>query len=282
MEYSVPVLSIIFMVITTLAGTAIPVILFIVFWKKYKAKIEPFFVGCAIFIIFALFLERFFITFTFSTEARKVIQSSIWVYGIFAGLMAGLFEETGRFIAFKTVLKKTYDNDRNALMYGAGHGGFEAFYILVFSMISNIVIAVMLNAGVQDRLISGISDKSKLRTLYTTFAVLAGTPPINFLMGIIERIAAVALHISLSILVWFAAKNGKSCFWFYPLALLLHSAVNAGAVILSKYVASMWIIFAFIYLFSACCAAIALTEWRKYSLKGDILDISVQIEQEGH
>lgn len=279
MEYSVPVLSIVFMVITALTGIAIPVVLFTIFRKKYKTKIEPFFVSCAVFIIFALLLERFVITFIFKTDARKIIQSSIWFYGIFGGFMAGLFEETGRFIAFKTVLKKTYAEDRNALMYGAGHGGFEAFYILVFSMVSNIVIATMLNTGMQDKLISGINDESKLQTLYTTFAVLAVTPPINFLMGIIERIAAVALHISLSVLVWFAAKNGKSCFWFYPLALLLHSAVNAGAVILSKHVTSMWIIFAFIYLFTASCAAIALKLWRKYSLKGDILDRSALAEQ---
>lgn len=274
MEYSVPTLSIFFMVIVALTGIALPVVLFSFFKKKYKTKITPFFVGCAVFILFALLLERFLITFIFTTEAGKVIQSSIWYYGIFGGLMAGLFEETGRFAAFKTVLKKTHSNDRNALMYGAGHGGFEAFYILVFSMISNIVMAVMLNAGMEDRLISGITDETKLQTLYATFAALAGTPPMNFLMGIVERIAAIALHISLSVLVWFAAKNGGKCFWFYPLALLLHSAVNTVAVVLSKYVPSVWIILALIYVISACCVAIALKVWRKYSSKSGISEIS--------
>ena len=272
MEYSVPTLSIFFMVIVALTGIAIPVVLFSVFKKKYKTKIAPFFVGCAVFIIFALLLERFLITFIFTTEAGKIIQSSIWYYGIFGGLIAGLFEETGRFAAFKTVLKKTQNNDRNALMYGAGHGGFEAFYILVFSMISNIVMAVMLNAGMADKLISDVTDEAKLQTLYTTFVALSGTPSFHFLMGIVERIAAVALHISLSVLVWFAAKIGGKSFWLYPLALFLHSAVNAFAVILSKYVPNMWIIMASIYVLSACCVTIALKVWKKYSPRKGISD----------
>lgn len=184
--------------------------------------------------------------------------------------MAGLFEETGRFTAFKTVLKKNRSNDRNALMYGAGHGGIEVFYILVFSMISNIVMAVMLNAGMADKLTAGVADEAKLQTLYSIFATLAGTAPGTFLMSIIERIAAVALHISLSVLVWFAAKNGGKCLWFYPLAVLLHATVNSVAVILSRYVPSMWIVLAAIYVMSACCVLIAVTVWKKYSSKSGV------------
>ncbi|HNR64773.1 MAG TPA: YhfC family glutamic-type intramembrane protease [Atribacterota bacterium] len=278
MEYSVPTLSIVFMVIVALTGIIIPIVLFTIFRKKYKANIAPFFIGCTVFIIFALLLERFFITFLFKMAAGKVIRSSIWLYGIFGGLMAGLFEETGRFTAFKTILKKSRSNDANALMYGAGHGGFEAFYILVFSMISNIIMSVMLNLGLQDKLISGVTDEAKLRTLYATFAVLAGTPPVNFLMGIVERIAAVALHISLSVLVWFAAGKEARCFWFYPLAILLHSAVDAIAVIMSKYLPNVWAILAVIYVLSTCCVMLALKVWNIYSSQSDISGISAGTE----
>jgi len=118
------------MVIVALTGIIIPIVLFTIFRKKYKANIAPFFIGCTVFIIFALLLERFFITFLFKMAAGKVIRSSIWLYGIFGGLMAGLFEETGRFTAFKTILKKSRSNDANALMYGAGHGVLKLFTFL--------------------------------------------------------------------------------------------------------------------------------------------------------
>jgi ABC-type sugar transport system permease subunit len=46
------------------------------------------------------------------------------------------------------------------------------------------------------------------------------------------------------------------------------------SVIISKYVPSVWIILAIIYVISACCVAIAIIVWRKYSSKSDILEVS--------
>jgi len=266
MEYSVPTLSIVFMAIVALVGIAIPIVLFLILRKKYKTDIMPFFIGSAVFIVFALIIEGSINLLIFKSSTGKAIQSNIWLYGIFGGLMAGLFEETGRFTAFKTVLKKYRRNDMNGLMYGAGHGGFEAFYILVFSMISNIVMAVMMNAGNADKLTAGITDTARLQTLYATFAALAGTAPATFLMSIVERIAAVALHISLSVLVWFAVKNNGKCLWFYPLAILFHTAVNAVSVILSRYVSDIWIVLLVLYLMVAFCVVFTMKVWRKYSI----------------
>jgi len=127
MEYSVPILSIVFMSIVVLVGIAIPIVLFLIFRKKYKADIAPFFFGFAVFIIFALIIEGSINVLILKSSIGKAIQGNIWLYAIFGGLMAGLFEETGRFTAFKTVLKKYWRNNMNGLMYGAGHGGFEAF-----------------------------------------------------------------------------------------------------------------------------------------------------------
>lgn len=265
MEYSVPTLSIVFMAITALTGIAIPIVMFFILRKKYKADIKPFFIGCTVFIVFALILERIFHSFILTSDVGKVIQSNIWLYGIYGGLMAGLFEETGRFIAFKNLQKKSNNNDKNSLMYGAGHGGIEALIILVFSMISNIIMAVMLNNHMAEQLISGVTDEVQLQTLYNAFQTLAETPSGDFLMAAVERIAAVAIHLSLSVLVWFAVKNGGKCLRFYPLAILLHTVVNAFAVILAKYMPSMWIVLVVIYILAASFAAIALKVWKKYS-----------------
>ena len=59
MNYTVPALSIVFMAVSALIGIAIPIVLFLVFRKKYKADILPFFIGCAVFIVFALLFESF-------------------------------------------------------------------------------------------------------------------------------------------------------------------------------------------------------------------------------
>ena len=134
-------------------------------------------------------------------------------------------------------------------------------------MISNIVMAVMLNAGNADQLTAGIIDSVKLQSLYATFAALSGTAPATFLLSIVERFAALALHISLSVLVWFAAKNNGKYLWLFPFAILLHATVDAVAVILSRYGTSMWIVLGVIYLLTAFCVVMAIKVWQKYSTR---------------
>ena len=272
MDYSVSTLSIVFMSISALTGIVLPIALLIYFRKKHKTSIKPFFIGCAVFIVFALILEQLFHVLILNSDAGKTIQGNIWLFGIYGGIMAGLFEETGRFLAFKTVLKKDLINDKNALMYGAGHGGIEAFFILVFSMVSNIIMSIMLNSGAAEQLTAGITDEAQLQSLYKTFELLSSTPSSDFLMSIVERIAAVAIHISLSVLVWFAVKNRGKCFWLYPLAILLHTLVNAVAVILSRYVPSIWIVMVVLYMITAGFAAIAVKVWKIYSSNNGMVE----------
>jgi uncharacterized membrane protein YhfC len=265
------------MAIAALMGIVIPVALFLVFRKKYKADVAPFFIGCAVFIVFALLLEGTTNFLIFQSGMGKAIQSNIWLYAIFGGLMAGFFEETGRYTAFKTVLKKKRGNDRNALMYGAGHGGFEAFYILFVSMVSYIVMATMLNAGMYDKLTASAANEAALQALNATFAALSSTAPAAFLMSIVERVAAAAFQISCSVLVWVAAKDGKR-FLLYPLAILLHALLDAVAVILARHITNLWIVEGAIYVFTACCVLLAILVWKKcVSEKG----VSAEIGADG-
>ena len=271
MSNTVSTVSIVFMAISALISIAIPIALFLVFRKKHHADVAPFFIGCAVFIVFALLFKSFIHRLIFATEIGMAIRNDIWLYGVYGGLMAGLFEETGRYAAFKTILRRKRGKDQNALMYGAGHGGFEAAYILGTSMISNIVMSVTLNAGMAGKLTAGVTDPAALQRLNATIAALTATAPTYFLFGAAERFSAVALHLSLSVLVWFAAKNGGRHFWFYPLALILHAFMNAVAVILSRCTSNIWLIEGVIYLISACCIVIATVVWKKCaSPKGKI------------
>lgn len=262
MDYTVPLLSVVFMVFSAVMGVVIPIVLLLVIRKKYKADISSFFIGCGVFIVFAIILEGIANFLLFNSAIGKSIRENIWLYGIIGGLQAGIYEETGRFTAFKTIMKKKLDNDINAVMYGAGHGGFEVLFILVVGMFSNIVTSIMLNAGMGEMLTKGVTDPQVLETLNNSFAALSTTPSGMFLMGIVERLGAVAFHMSASVLVWFAAKN-KKLFWLYPLAILLHTLINAVSVISSKYVPSLWIVMAILYVMAAGCIMLARTVWKK-------------------
>lgn len=93
--------------------------------------------------------------------------------------MAGLFEETGRFLAMRYVLKKEHGNAHNALMYGAGHGGLEMFVILSLGMINNLIYSVMIHLGQTQTLLDPLDEASR-NTLQTAFDVLIRTPSWQF------------------------------------------------------------------------------------------------------
>ncbi len=265
MYNTVPALSIVFMGVSALTGFAIPAALFYVFRKKYHADILSFFVGCAVFFVFAMVIESFAHRLILASNAGKVILSNTWLYAVYGGVMAGLFEETGRYAAFKTVLKKKYGNNGNALMYGAGHGGFEAAYILGTSMISNILMSVTINSGAADKLTAGVTDPAALQRITATIAALIQTPPSTFLFGAAERFLAVALHLSCSVFVWFAAKYAGKRFWLYPAAIGMHAFMNTAAVVLSRYTSNLWLLEGVVCLISAGYVVLAITAWKKYA-----------------
>ena len=240
-----------FMALSALIGLLIPIGLYAYNRKKFNANHLPFWVGCITFVLFALVLERVMYSFLMKAPIWTAITGNIWIYGLVGGFFAGLFEETGRYVAFKTVLRKKRGNDANGLMYGAGHGGIEAVILLSFSMIMNIMFSLQTNAGIASPL--GTPEIAQQ---------IASTPFWMMLVGALERISAVAIHVSLSVLVWFAAKDGKK-FMLYPLAILLHLLVDAVAVILSRLGVNVWIIEGAVYAMAIAFILLAVAVWKK-------------------
>jgi len=221
----------IFMALAALFAFAIPVVL-LIYYKRKGADVLPFFVGCAVFVLFALILEALMHQLVLKVlPVGEKIMGNTLLYALYGGLAAGVFEETGRFLAFKTVLKKRLGNDRNALMYGAGHGGVEAVLLLGFAYISNIVMSVLINAGQTD-ILTATATGETAEQLKAVLDSLVTTAPWTYLLGMVERAVAVTTHICLSVLVWFAVKKpGKG--WLFPLAILLHAAFDGITVILA-------------------------------------------------
>ena len=260
MTGTVSALSIFFMGLSLVISIALPVGLCIFFRKVGKADILPFFVGCAVMILFAFILESSAHQIILNSGPGSAITGNILLFGLYGGAMAGLFEETGRFIAFKTILHKKQNNDSNALMYGAGHGGIEAFIILGITSVNNILYSVMINTGKTALLTAPLSE-DQLPQVEEAIRALISTPPWLFLLGSVERILALMLHISLSVLVWFAAKK-KNRLYLYPAAILLHLIVDAAAVILSGNNVPPILVEAFVAAFTGICMLIAWKVWK--------------------
>jgi len=144
---------------------------------------------------------------------------------IVLGLLAGIFEETARYILFKFRLKnvKTWNE---GVLVGAGHGGVEAIFVGVFGVVTLVSMIAMRNA---DPSAFGIpADQVELAKQQV--AAYWSTPVFMAFLGLIERVFAVCLHLSLSVMVLYSVAF-KIPAWFWT-ALLWHAFVDAAAVYL--------------------------------------------------
>ena len=225
--------AMIVMVVNALLGFAIPI--FLAWWavKKHNAKLSTILIGAATFFVFALVLEALVHRLVLTGDRGAAIQGNVLYYALYGGLMAGLFEETGRFLSMKYLLKKEPSETKPAVSYGLGHGGLEVILLFGFSMISLLTMAVMVNAGMTDLLLEKTPEASQA-ALTAQFDQLKTTSAGTYLYGLWERLSALALHLGLSILVWTAVRKGGKWLWLFPAAILLHALVDGLAVILSK------------------------------------------------
>lgn len=224
MTSQVPVANLIGMFFSLFVAVGMPIALFILLKVKTKAKVSSVFIGAATFVLFALILEQILHVIVLRNTA---IMENIWLYALYGGLAAGLFEETGRYLAMKFVMKKNLDK-QNALMYGVGHGGIEAILLVGLSQLSNITTSIMINSGQGESLFAALDENTMANV-----AQLWKLPAYQFYMAGVERVTAIFLHIVLSYLVYRAVKEQKMKFYFVALA--LHFLVDAVVVAISSF-----------------------------------------------
>lgn len=221
------------MALCAVFGIVAPILLAWWLVKKYNVSIKTILVGAGVFVFFALILETIMHQIVLKGPHGAAIMGNIWYYALYGGLAAGIFEETGRFIAMKWLLKKEPGTAVPALGYGAGHGGIEMILIFGVSMLSNIAIAAMINSGQAETLLAS-APAAALDQMQAQFQQLQDATAGTYLIGIWERVSAIVLQLSLSVLVWAAVRKGGKFLWLFPAAILIHFLVDAGAVVLSK------------------------------------------------
>ena len=220
-----------------LLAVIIPIAIALI-WKFWKhEKFTTILVGAATFVLFALILEKTIQNaLVFPTTmglpdhaASQFINARPILWALVLGLFPGVFEETGRFMAFKTVLRNRR-NGETSISYGIGHGGIEVILVLGINYIVYIVYAVMINTGTFQGIIDQVAEQAPfqeeaIRALADQLAVFSFA---DIGAGMFERVFAFLFHVGASILVFYAARD-KGRLWLYPLAILLHTALDSLA-----------------------------------------------------
>ena len=212
-------------------GIIVPAIVAIWWVKTRKEKISTVLIGAATWFVFAVILESIPKAFLFNpaTSLGQTVMCNAVLFTLCGCLLAGVFEEVGRYVAFKTVLRKR-TNRETGISHGIGHGGFEAAFLLCSMGIQYISYASMINSGTFDTLISQAqaagADVSSLTALPQQLATMTF---VTILLTMFERVYAMILHVGLSILVFNSVKKSKIGLLF--LSILLHAIFDAPAAL---------------------------------------------------
>ncbi len=212
-----------------------PPVMAIVWKVKKKEKISTILTGAVTFLLFVMVLEKpIQNALVFPTmmglpyhAAARFLDANPVLWGLCVGLFPGVFEETGRLIAYMTVLKKRR-NRETSVSYGIGHGGIEVMSALCVTYVTYIVYSFMINSGSFGSLIeqAQLQSPESAAQGYAVAAQLAAFSTGDILLDIVERVFAVMFHIGASMLVFYACKDKKK-FWLYPLAILIHTIIDA-------------------------------------------------------
>ena len=226
---------------------ALPIALALIWKFRKKERFTTILVGAATFLIFALILEKpIQNVLLFPTQMglpahplSRLLNARPVLLAFLAGLFPGVFEETGRLVAYRTVLKKR-KNRETGISHGIGHGGFEAMYILGATYITYIAYAVMINTGAFGALVDQAAALAPAQAdaLIALADQLAKLTLADIGLGLMERVFAVLFHIGASILVFYACRE-KARFWLYPLAVVVHTVMDFVAALYALGVIAM-------------------------------------------
>lgn len=251
--------------ITVFLMAAMPVAFFF-YWRtkhKERTKLSYLIAGAIGFIVSARVLELgvHYFCIVADNPVSRFINGNTAAFVLYGTLMAGVFEECGRHIIFKYILKKNRTRE-NAVLYGIGHGGIEIWAVLLPSMILYLVIAILFSQGNTEEALNQLkitqeTAASALPSVQAAAAFDYGTMAMN----VVERLFAMLSHIGFTVIVFYGVINARKA--YLPLAVLLHMAMDTFPALYQRGAVPLWSVEVWAALWTAVTVFIAVKLYKK-------------------
>lgn len=236
----------------------LPVALAILLRRRYVVPWYLFCVGMATFVgsqIFHIPLNEWLANIGLigdvSADAPDMLRTAV-VLGFSAAICETVARAIGYWILFR---KQAAQQFEDSVMVGLGHGGIEAMIfgaVLTAASISSLLAMQTVDLSSLDLTVE------QLTAVTSQLDAITNTPYIAF-ANVIERSAAMTLHVGASVLVWLSFKRRTPLYAI--IAVLLHAFFDTTAVLLSVYLDNVWLIEAILVLFALIVLAWLWRVW---------------------
>jgi len=207
-----------------------PIVLAILANRRLKVSWRYFGYGALIFFLFQIITRVplvIFIQRAIAPQLQASLPLRITWYIVLA-LTAGLFEEIGRYIGYRWLMRREEKTWSKAVMYGIGHGGLESMLLVGGQLLLALFNIVLISfAGFR------ILSTAQRIGVIEQFAAINGMPAWTALLGGWERVWTMPFHIAMSVLVLQVFRR-QNMLWLW-LAVLLHTILDAFAVLLPEW-----------------------------------------------
>ena len=234
--------SLLSLIITVLLMIAIPVCFFIYWRRKHKeqTRIRWLMAGAVGFLVSARVLELgvHYFCIIADNPVSRFINGNTAAFVLYGVAMAGVFEECGRHIVLKYILKKNRTRE-NAVLYGIGHGGIEILAVILPSMILYLAIAVLFSRGDTATALKALNITEETAAAALPSVQAAASFDYGMMaMNVIERLFALLFHIGLTVIVFYGVVNAGKI--YLPMAILLHMLMDTFPALYQRGLVPLW------------------------------------------
>ena len=230
------------LIITAVLMAAVPV-LFFIFWRRkhpQKTRLSWLLAGMAGFLVSARVLELgvHYFCIIRDNPVSRLINGNTAAFVLYGTVMAGVFEECGRHLILKYILKKNRTRE-NAVLYGIGHGGIEILAVVLPLIITYLAIAILFSSGNTENALSTLKiTEETAKAALPSVQEAAAFDYARMALYVLERIIAMLFHIGLTVIVFYGVVSGKKA-WL-PLAVLLHMLGDTFPALYQRGLLSLW------------------------------------------
>lgn len=221
-------LSIFGMALTLIISAGLPIALFIYCRRHYEVRTSALIFGLIVYYLAARILEPY-INAAILSNVGGAMMKNMFIYAVYVAIIAAVVEEVLRLVTLKSLVKNV--DEANAFYFGVGFCALEAILIAAWPQVSNILNSILINNGMMGRTLELLQEPD-LSATYFAIAPLWETSSLAFLLAGIERACIIAMHLCLSLILFYYIKLGDKK--YIALAIVGHFMVVFCSALLGQ------------------------------------------------